>query len=311
MLYSMKNPEHQRYIAQYGKAYGTTLLHRLLPDICRARNLFVFDSYEEFEKIEDQLPEVFALRADAKKGEMPTFRVEGTWATREDVADYIRRVKESNPNGVVLCVDNEEWTHEKVRTDGAFNVDFSIGSSVRVDFVGQGFDMGVISKGKESHETWCIDWDDILFLTPSNMNRYREHIITERLVRTPRTTEPQSEREGTDDTYLKRVQTNDIYLESAKRRLEYLLRIGYKPEELVGMIPKQYKPMSLDFKDKIIEQIIMPIYEQSKRLKIDKLTSFGVHGMIIDGKLFPLEVNTQARCAPRSYFQEQQDDGER
>lgn len=47
---------------------------KLLPDISRTKNLFIIDSYEEFKKIEDKLPEVFSLRADAKTGEQPTLR---------------------------------------------------------------------------------------------------------------------------------------------------------------------------------------------------------------------------------------------
>ena len=43
------------------------LLDRYLPRI-------EFDSYEDFKKIEDKLPEVFSLRADAKTGEQPTLR---------------------------------------------------------------------------------------------------------------------------------------------------------------------------------------------------------------------------------------------
>lgn len=35
---------------------------------------------------------------------------------KEGVAEYIRRVKQSNPNGVVLCLDTEKGTHEKIKT---------------------------------------------------------------------------------------------------------------------------------------------------------------------------------------------------
>ena len=74
MLYEMNNPSDKKYISQYGKAYGTVLLSNWLPDISRTKNLFVLDSYEEFEKIEDKLPEIFSCRADAKVGDPPTLR---------------------------------------------------------------------------------------------------------------------------------------------------------------------------------------------------------------------------------------------
>jgi len=74
MLYEMNNKSDEKNIAKYGKAQGTVLLRKWLPDINRTKNLFVFDSYEEFKKIEEKLPEVFSLRADAKTGEQPTLR---------------------------------------------------------------------------------------------------------------------------------------------------------------------------------------------------------------------------------------------
>lgn len=69
MLYEMKKTSDQPLIEQYGKAYGTVLLHKWLPDASKTKNLFVVGSYEEFEKIQDKLPEKFAIRADAKIGE--------------------------------------------------------------------------------------------------------------------------------------------------------------------------------------------------------------------------------------------------
>ena len=74
MLYEMNNKSDERNIAQYGKAQGTVLLRKWLPSISRTNNLFVFDSYEEFKRIQDKLPEVFSLRADARTGEQPTLR---------------------------------------------------------------------------------------------------------------------------------------------------------------------------------------------------------------------------------------------
>ena len=74
MLYEMNNKLDEKNIAKYGKAQGTVLLKKWLPNINRTKNLFVIDSYEEFKKMEDKLPQMFSLRADAKTGEKPTLR---------------------------------------------------------------------------------------------------------------------------------------------------------------------------------------------------------------------------------------------
>ena len=189
------------------------------------------------------------------------------------MARYIQRVKQSNPKGVVLCIDTEEGTHEKVKTDGAFNVYLQMGDKVYIDFLGKGFDMGAITKGKENHESWAIDWNDVLFTTPNNMNKHRIRVI------------PQEE-----------------YLESARRRLQHLLNIGYKAEDIKGKIPKMYSPMSLGIKDMLLEEIIMPLYFRKEELTASGLRSFGVQGMIIGDRLFPIEFNRQERFADKSFF---------
>ena len=76
------------------------------------------------------------------------YGVEGHVVKKSEVANYIQRVKQSNPNGVVLCIDSEEGTQEKINTQGAFSVYFQVGETAYVDFLGKGFDMGAITKGK-------------------------------------------------------------------------------------------------------------------------------------------------------------------
>ena len=201
------------------------------------------------------------------------YGVEGRFARKSDVEEYIKRVKEKNPKGVVVCIDTEEGTHEKIKTDGAFNVYIQLYDKVFVDYLGKGFDMGAITKGKEIHESWIIDWTDVLFLEPNNMNKERAFLISQ----------------------------ND-YLESARRRLNHLLNIGYNPEDIKGTIPKQYSPMSPAIKDMIINEIIIPLYFQKNKLKENRLISFGVQGMIIGNKLFPIEFNRRERFSSKDFY---------
>lgn len=217
-----------------------------------------------------------------KKVNHQLYGVEGHFVRKTEVENYIQRVKQSNPNGVVLCIDTEKGTQEKIKTDGAFNVYLDVGDRIYIDFLGKGFDMGAITKGKENHESWSIDWKDILFVTPNKMNKYRQHIISDK-----------------------------EYLESARRRLQHLLNIGYKPEDILGKIPKYYSPMSLSIKEMILEEIIMPLYYNKTNLINDGLKSFGVQGMIIDKRLFPIEFNRKVRFADKTYFRQESDGDER
>ena len=274
MLYELNKPEDLPQIKKYGKAYGTALLREWLPGICKTNNLFIVDSEAEFKKVQDRLPEIFICRADAKTGEAPTLGVEGCVIKKEDAISYIKKVKQSNPNGVTLLIDTQEGTKEKVNTNGAFNVYLQMDDKLYIDFLGKGFDMGAITKGKENHESWVIDWKDILFVTPENMNTHRKAIISE-----------------------------EHYLESARRRLQYLIDIGYKKDEIKGKIPKKYQPMSLAIKEMILEQIVMPLYLQKEKLSRAGLKSFGVQGMVLGDELFPIECNRMQRFADKSVFE--------
>ena len=284
MFLDIHNPQDRIMIAQYGKAYGTVLLQKWLPEICRTRNLYVFDGADvdefNYKKMEENLPEIFSVRADAKTGEPATLGVEGAFIAKNQLPGYIERVKKSNPNGVVLCIDTEDWTHEKINTDGAFNVYFNLGDRVTIDYLGRGFDMGAITKGKEHHEVWDFQWEEIPFIKPNaTMNRNRIYLI--------------------DD---------EKYLESARRRIEYLLRIGYSEEQVKGKIPRHYSPMPPSIKEKLLDEILFPLYSKQLSLRQDRLTSFGVQGMIIGGKLFPIEMNRMIRCAERSFFNQSSGD---
>lgn len=207
------------------------------------------------------------------------FGVEGNFVRKDDVENYIQRVKKNNPKGVVLCIDTEEGTQEKVKTDGAFNVYLQMNDKVFIDFLGKGFDMGAITKGKENHESWVIDWEEILFITPNKMNQYRQRIIS-----------------------------NEEYISSARRRLQHLINIGYKKEDIKGKIPREYSPMPLSIKEMLLDEIILPLYMKREGLIRDGLKSFGVQGMIIDGKLFPIEFNRKERFAEKSFFDGRNDE---
>lgn len=266
MLYEMKQKKDIKNIMQYGKAYGAFLLHCLLHDICDINNFFVFDSNEDFEKIKDKLPEKIILMADAKTGDKPTLGVRGAAVSKNEVQNYIDNVKAHNPDGVVLCVDTTTERKGK-RIDGAFNVYFEWGDKVYIDYLGQGFDVGGITKGEDNHEMWAIDWKNLLFVKPSTMNLYRTYLISD-----------------------------EEYKKSAERKRKFTMKQNKLTEEQVrDIIPDKYKPMPLSIKEKLLNDIVLEIYSKKEVLPRLGLKSFGVQGMIRDGELFPVEINRRER----------------
>lgn len=257
MLYEMLKKSDIQYIKRYGKAGGALLLNLLLSESCKSckiKNFFVFDSLEEFKKIEARLPEIVILRADAKLGEPPTLGVRGTAVNKTKVAEYIDKVKEHNPNGVVLCMDTDvENQNQSKSIDGSFNVHFEWGKKVYIDYLGIGFDVGGITKGEENHERWSIDWNDLLFVKPNNMNRHRTHLISD-----------------------------EEYKKSAERKIQALRNNNnFSEEEAQKRVPQKYKTMPLSIKQALLDKIVLEIY--SKKTELQKLglkSSFGVQGMI-------------------------------
>lgn len=270
MLYEMKEKKDIKNIMQYGKAGGAFLLHCLVHDICDINNFFVFDSIEEFEKIKDRLPEIVVLRADAKTGEKPTLGVRGCAVKKDEVENYIKNVKSSNPDGCVLCMDTK--TEQKNKSiDGSFNVYFDFGEKIYIDYLGAGFDVGGITKGEEKHECYVIEWKDLLFVKPNNMNQYRIHLVT-----------PWE------------------YKESAERKIDfYMKKDKCSRDEAKQKVPQKYKPMPLYIKQLLLDKIVFSVYAKKDDVKRFGLESFGIQGMIRDGELFPIEVNRLERFAEK------------
>lgn len=200
------------------------------------------------------------------------YGVEGQFVQKTEVEDYIKHVKNNNPNGVVLCIETEKGTHEKIKTQGAFNVYLQVGDTVYIDFLGKGFDMGAITKGKSTHESWTIPWDEILFLEPNNMNRFGYKKIDE-----------------------------ENYIQTVNDRKIHLINLNYSLDEIEKYIPKKYSPIPIWVKDMLINEIIIPLYYKQQRLILSGLKSFGIQGMIVEERLFPIEMNRKDRFAEKKF----------
>jgi hypothetical protein len=266
MLLEMNNKDDFSKIRKYGKAYGVYLLKYLLPKICDITNFYIFDSYDEYKKIEDKLPNKFILRGDAIEGEKPTLGVRGGVFSKAQVLDYINEVKKNNIDGVVLCIETN-LEKKQPPIDCSFNVYFEWDKKVYIDYLTKGFDVGGITKGEDNHEVFEINFKDILFVTPENMNNYRTYLISSK-----------------------------TYKESLERKIKYIMDKKHCTyEEVLKEFNIEYVPMSLEVKRLLLEDIILEILLKKDEISKLNLKSFGVQGMVRDGILFPVEVNRSDR----------------
>ena len=54
-------------------------------------------------------------------------------------------------------------------------------------------------------------------------------------------------------------------------------------------------------KDMLLDGIVLPLYLKKLSLLANNLKSFGVQGMILEDRLFPLEFNRRDRFAERKF----------
>lgn len=276
MIYKMNNNSDIHKILKYGKARGAYMLHTLLPSLSDVNNLYVLNSYEDYKQIVLELPSKVILRADAEIGTPPTLGIRGCALLKEKIPDYIELVKKTNPNGVVLCIDTK-IENKKTIISGSFNVHFECYNCIIVEYLGQGFDIGGITKGEDIHETYYIPWDEVLFA--ENMNRYLKYKITD-----------------------------EEYETSAKRKIEYLIANNeLSKEQAIQQIPTTYHPISNEIHRMIYNEIIIPILANENITYKLGSSSFGIQGMIREDSeknyiLQPVEIRTSKRHVEEEFY---------
>ena len=176
-----KKIEDLELIARYGKARGYLLAKRYgLPTFS---NFYVIESVDEakellkkFEKQDD-----FCMRSDTLMGKY-SIGIGGRNGDRETILEYLKKIeeksKELNTKGVALIYWNDGRFCPTYKTNGSFYLDFKVGKSLFIDYVGKGWDGSYLSHGSACDETYIIPWEDILFLKASNRKRYLANKIT-------------------------------------------------------------------------------------------------------------------------------------
>ena len=267
MLLNIKNDEDRAKISQYGKAKGMVLLDKYLPDINIFESLYVVSSKEDIEKLllKDFNP-MFCVRADSQIGQKPTHVRGQTLYNKSDLLPYFIEIKNNNPDGVLVYADMKEGSGERVKADGGFNTLFDIGNKLYIDCVGKCFDSRECTQGKASHETFVIPWQDIYLLDAKNFNDYRVQIISD-----------------------------EAYIQTVEERQNWLIASGYDAKLVKEIMPKSYQPLSLFWKRKLLNDVILPLLAKEKELLEDGLKVFGIQGNFVGQNIIPIEMNRPER----------------
>lgn len=166
MMEALTRATDRSVISKYGKLKGW--------DVCNSLGLQSFgDVYilSDYINTDDsQIREIFGeepllCRTDAPIGQGYKM-IRGRDVKLDNINDYLAEVKECNKEGVILMSKHPSTMLTghyipRYKTNGAIMVVFEKGDRILIDYVGPGFDVGDITRGKTIHTAVSIPWDSI------------------------------------------------------------------------------------------------------------------------------------------------------
>lgn len=268
MILDFNKKEHLPIIYQFKKCQGIALVDKYLPKLSPLKKMYVIDSVEDWEKVENEFPvQMMTARCDSKEG-INVYLPSGQTFNRSRVRGYIEEVKSADPDAVIILEDMKSGTNERIHTQGGISLDVKIGDYIYMDYVGPGFDCREICTGKATHEAWNIPWGYVPFLKDADMFKYKTMEISQR-----------------------------EYIETLKERISFLINaFPDRKEEILETIPKIFAGMNRQIFRSVREQIIFNLYLQHDQLSKDGLDGFGVEiNVVEDGTLVPMEIQVPER----------------
>lgn len=268
MILDLNKKEHLPMINTYKKCKGIALVDRYLPKLSPLNKMYVINSVEDWEKVENEFPiQMMTVRCDCPNGingKLPN----GQTFNRDRVRGYIREVKDAVPDAVIILENMKSGSNERIHTQGGVTLDIQIGNHVYMDYVGPGFDARELCIGKAVHESWNIPWEEVPFMKDSAIKKYKTTQINQK-----------------------------EYIETAKERALFLIKaFPDRKNEILETIPKRYNSINRQIFRDIKEQVIFPLWLQHEQLSRDGLRSFGVELNIVEnGTLVPMEIQVPDR----------------
>ena len=163
---SLIKANDRKIISRYGKLKGW--------DVCNSLGLQSFgDVYVLRDYIDTSSPKIRQMfgeepllcRTDAPIGQGYKL-IRGRDVKLDDINDYLKEVKECTEDGVILMSKHPSTMltghyTPRYKTNGAIMVVFEKNDKILIDYVGPGFDVGDITRGKTVHTALEIPWDSI------------------------------------------------------------------------------------------------------------------------------------------------------
>ena len=163
---ALNKAKDRNIITKYGKLKGWDICNGLgLPSF---GDVYVLSDYIDTKN--PQIREIFGeepllCRTDAPIGQGNKL-IRGRDVKLGDINEYLREIKECTNEGIILISKHPSTMLTghyipRYKTNGAIMVVFEKGQRILIDYVGPGFDVGDITRGKTIHTAISIPWHSI------------------------------------------------------------------------------------------------------------------------------------------------------
>lgn len=180
--------------------------------------------------------------------------------------EVFKKVKEIDPDGVMVLFDLNHALTERYERYAGIYVSVSLSSVVYIEAVGRGFNGREVTKGISCHESYFIPWFELQFCNIQTFKKYRTYLIS-----------------------------NEEYQLSCNERIEFLISIGLDFDTVSPNIPKNYEDIPDFIWLDIIRNILKKHENMEDELKSVGLTEFAISGHAEGKRFFPWQMFDKTR----------------
>ena len=265
-MLSTKNKKDIDIVRQYGRANDMLLLREFFPKVCPFKDLIIIESEEDYIRNQEYADGFLNKRPDAIIGAEKTIKSGTAKGTSGENLNFMKRIKEQTPDGVMILFNPNHPQTERYGRDGGISIAVDLGKNIYIDCLGKGFDCQLLSKGNiVPHESYTLTWEDIQNINIENIKQKRT------------------------------VTNNEEYQKSVKVWSKFLKdSVGYSVKEFSPHIPKQYQGISAKALSDAIA-IIKKLPNLKAVFDVRGLNSFIIQGNIKQGRFTPWQLSDPTR----------------
>lgn len=247
-MLSYKIKDDREKMMQYHRTRDMINLIKYFPDLSPVRDLTIVSSIEDFKDNYEYCCSFTCERNDTLVTKPSMVSVEAREFDR-DLLDIFKRVKEIDPDGVLVLFNLAHESSERYERHAGISVGVSVGKGVYIDAVGKGYDGREVSKGLDCHERYFIPWLELRTCGIGNFKKYRTYLINE-----------------------------DDYKISRKKRIDFLVSVGIDREIALANVPESYS----EIPDFIWVDIIKNFLRKLEDIE-DEFNSIGISEFALSG----------------------------